>query len=116
MAKSNYFKKFINSNDNFIHIFGNGLNEYLINTQGIVIDLSGNIIPQVLDDELELSVNIRVKMFGNLLIHYKVSHLVQHTFKPTKLPLENYCDVKVLYVDGDKTNLHPENLLWSWTG
>lgn len=114
MCKSNYFKKFIDG-VGFVPIYACSSSEYFINTTGIIIDKDGLIIPVIVDEDGDLSVEIRIRLFGNSLVWHKVSHIVQHTFKPTSLPLETYNKIDVLYRDNDKTNLHPSNLVWHWT-
>lgn len=113
-SKSNYFRKY-RHHEGFIPILNDLFNEYLINVDGEIVDLNYNPIPRLLGTDGEFYVEIRLRSIGNILNEYKISHLVLHTFKPTHLPLDQLSYIDVLYIDGDKTHLHPSNLVWHWT-
>lgn len=112
-SKSNYFKKY-NHIDSFVYLLNESINDFFINVHGNITDLKGSIIPYFKDEKGENWVSIKIKSIGNVEKEYRVSHLVQHTFKPTSLYLDQYEQVNVLFVDGNYNNLHPTNLVWQW--
>lgn len=49
---------------------------------------------------------------ANYIEEIELPTLLARAFKPLLLPTAYWKDLKVGYADGDKTNLHPSNLVW----
>ena len=46
--------------------------------------------------------------------YYRVAMLVAFSFKPVNIPYTQWSKLSILFRDGDKSNIHPSNLVWSW--
>jgi hypothetical protein len=86
-------------------------NAYSINYQGEVKGSDNSIIPHTVDAD------------GNLLVYaclwngyqnYKVAVLVALTFKRIAVPFHHWHRIDVMFVDGNKKNCHPSNLVWKF--
>lgn len=89
------------------------LNGNLINIdyQGIIRDFKGNIINPYLDDKNNLLVTLP---WIDGLRAYSVAFLVAITFKPLRIPMQYWCDIKVLFKDNNPLNVNPSNLVWKF--
>lgn len=103
------FERFIDSEE-FLPLPLSGRN-YLVNIQGNVITKEGKQISPGLDSYGE---KIVLLDWMGIKAHYKLSEVIAHTFKPLALSSKFWVYISVLFADGDKTNLHPSNLVWKF--
>jgi hypothetical protein len=103
------FERFLNS-DGFLSILLSG-NNYFINKLGVIKDNTGIILENRLDSNNEIICFL--SLWGGYKA-YKVSVLVALTFKKTKLPYHRWYLLDVFYLDNNKLNLHPANLVWKF--
>lgn len=85
--------------------------KFKLTTTGTLISESGEVLPQKRDRDGDLSVKLN---WIDGCRDYKVSNLVAHTFKPTRLPYDLWLNLRVLFVDGNRDNFHPSNLVWKF--
>ena len=102
-------------------------NKYLDEHEILKLPISGNMynihiegkVYDIYDNELE----IRVDRDGNKIVRlywlkgynwYKLALLIAFTFKPIKLPFNEWSKLDVMYKDLDSNNMHPSNLIWKF--
>jgi len=56
---------------------------------------------------------ITAKLYDGLRT-YLVADVVAHSFKPVYIPTKYWNDISVMFLDGNKDNVHPGNLIWKF--
>ena len=100
----------------FINTFEKGTlplsaNKYHLLISGIVTDKNGTVIIPRKNSLGDLVVQID---WINGYTDYSVALLLAHTFKPLRLSFKWWNKISVLYADGDRSNIHPSNLVWKF--
>lgn len=86
-------------------------NLLVINTKGELQDNNGSNMPTYLNDKGELVIKFH---WIDGYKEYRICLLVAFTFKPVNIPVQYWKQLDVMFVDEDKTNLHPSNLIWKF--
>jgi len=86
-------------------------NCYFISINGKVKDKNGNYLPEFTNEFSEKVVKINWLKGKEW---YKVAELVAFTFKPLKLHFKFWGELRILYKDLDRNNIHPSNLVWKF--
>ena len=100
---------------------------HLVTNDYITIPISGNLYKINIKGEIKTSDEIVIETTsdteGNKVAwlylwegwkFYKVAILLAHTFKPVHVPFCLWNKLDILFVDGDRTNIHPSNLVWKF--
>ena len=83
--------------------------EVFVTSDSCLVDANGNLI--ALEFSAEGEAQLELDWFDGKR-KYAAALLVLHVFKPVHVPLMYWNSIKALYMDGNKTNLHYDNLVW----
>lgn len=84
---------------------------YRINIEGKILAEDNLEVETTFDQEGNL---VAWMLLWNNWAYYEVATLIAHTFKPIYVPLLHWNKLKVLFLDGNKKNIHPSNLVWKF--
>lgn len=85
-------------------------NGFSISDAGVVRDRGGNTVEHTRDTDGELSVIAAI--WGSFVTHWKISYLVAITFKPIFIPTIFRRHLSLIFKNGDRDCVKPENLEW----
>ncbi|MNQ03213.1 hypothetical protein D3C85_159070 [compost metagenome] len=83
--------------------------KYSISLEGIIRDEKGRNLPIIRNSDGD---HIAFMDLWDGLREYPAALVMAFTFKPHELPECHWNALSVGFVDGDKSNLHPGNLVW----
>lgn len=86
-------------------------NKYSININGQIKNSDETLVKTTFDSNGDL---VAWMYLWNGWNNYKVAILIAHVFKPTFIPFMHWDKLTVLFLDGDKRNIHPSNLVWKF--
>lgn len=85
---------------------------YVINQQGEIYDCVKNRqLSPVVDKRNRKVVKITI---GTSCRFYQITRLVALAYKPLHFDFSKWQRVKLMYVDGNRENVHPSNLVWRY--
>lgn len=96
------------SSDKYLPIPGSG-GRYTANLEGQVRCVGKGPIPTTLDNEGNRVVRLEL---WNGMADYQLALIMAFVFKPQYLPEHHWPKLSVGFINGDKTNCHPGNLVW----
>lgn len=85
--------------------------QYSIDVEGTIKNKESEIVVPTLDVHGDLVVNLPLWEGWRV---YKVYEVLMFTFKPTNIPYEYWCKLKIMFADGNPKNIHPSNLIWKY--
>jgi hypothetical protein len=84
---------------------------YRINIEGKILAEDNLEVKTTFDQEGNI---VAWMLLWNNWAYYEVATLIAHTFKPIYVPLLHWNKLKALFLDGNKENIHPSNLVWKF--
>jgi hypothetical protein len=83
------------------------------------VDINGNIIyndeKSLIETTLDENGDIVAWLYlWNGWENYQVATLIAHTFKPVYVPFSKWNQLSILFIDGNKQNIHASNLIWKF--
>lgn len=86
-------------------------NRFSMSLESVIIDENKNIVKQFIDENDD---NVVYGNFYNGLKNYKVGLLSALTFKNQFIHISYWDKLDIHYIDGNKRNTHPSNLIWKF--
>lgn len=84
---------------------------YQIDVTGKIIEQGRREVPTTLDENGDV---IAEMFYSKGWGKYRVAILIALTFKPISIPFNRWDELDVLFVDENRSNIHPSNLVWKF--